>query len=322
MRESAYLIRAREWLEHLKNQHYSIMTVTKSYRWPVLAAFKGLKNKGYTTLIRAIGPEEALFVIQDVFKGRAKDITAWNQFLLYNNNPVVELLNYKINPITRKTVDWLNLKENEDFKVRDAAIDLHERALIHAELFLGMRKISVMRMQLEWLKGPVLDILGKGRHGGKWRTIAPYAGTTEIFAELKEEHQRLAKKADLQWCPDNLLVYYKGGKIKPHGSTSIDNILEKVSVRAEIEFSHHTLRRTAGRRQWKAGVKIEEIAKFLGHDDIRQTMDYIGVTYDDTEAAMRAVEKYDEDRKRLASESKDNKMDGKSNPSSNGTGGS
>ncbi|MFH0815272.1 MAG: site-specific integrase [Methanobacteriota archaeon] len=220
--------------------------------------------------------------------------------MLANKNPVIEMLEYHVNPSTRSTVDWLNLEKGEDFAVWEAAREIREKALIHSELYLGMRRISVQRFQLSWFNGQSINIHGKGRGGGKWRTIAPHKDTAELFATVKEHNSQLAKKAGSDSYPDNMMLCVKGTNLRKYGFTSLDNIVKRVSVRSGIEFSHHTLRRTAGRRMWKAGIAIESIARFLGHSDIRMTMLYIGANYDDTEAAMRAAEKWDEERKRSA----------------------
>ena len=60
-----------------------------------------------------------------------------------------------------------------------------------------------------------------------------------------------------------------------------------------FHFSNHDLRRTFGRRLYHAGVDVETISKFLGHESTVETLKYIGVNLDDMDRGMDMLDKYD-----------------------------
>ena len=60
-----------------------------------------------------------------------------------------------------------------------------------------------------------------------------------------------------------------------------------------FHFCNHDLRRTFGRRLYHAGVDIEIISKFLGHESTIVTLKYLGINLDDMDRGMDLLEKYD-----------------------------
>ena len=44
---------------------------------------------------------------------------------------------------------------------------------------------------------------------------------------------------------------------------------------------------------WKAGVPIETICVILGHEDIRTTIKYLGLSLDDQDEAMHLASEYE-----------------------------
>ena len=101
-----------------------------------------------------------------------------------------------------------------------------------------------------------------------------------------------AKKAETK-TTDALLIYERGGKLRPYGETMIDNIISTVGKRAGIDrVSNHDLRRTCGRMMYRLGVPLEVIARIFGHSDTRTTIRYLGLDHDDMSAAMQQYAKY------------------------------
>ena len=62
--------------------------------------------------------------------------------------------------------------------------------------------------------------------------------------------------------------------------------VKSISDRMGVTFSAHTLRRTFGREMYHSGVRIETIAKIMGHSSTEMTLRYIGVNLDDQTVAM------------------------------------
>ena len=82
------------------------------------------------------------------------------------------------------------------------------------------------------------------------------------------------------------MVYIKGGKLRKFRPDSITRIVGGISERTGIVFSPHTLRRTFGREMYHSGVRIEIIAKIMGHSSTEMTLKYIGVSLEDQREAM------------------------------------
>jgi hypothetical protein len=303
MKQDRYLIHVSEWLKHLTAEGYSEYTIKKSYKNAVLHAYRSLKEAGYPTGVRLIREEEARHVIKNAYRGNPVYVAAWNNFLKFNKNPTIELLNWKPQRQKRWKVDWLNLETGEDMDAWEAASTTMERALVHKELHLGLRRVSVMKFQRPWYKGTHLDVLGKGRHGGSWRTIPSHGYTQDIMKELDDHRDEIQTRLERKSCapvtPANTMIYLKGDSAGHYGDESLNRFLKTVSTRARIKFSHHTLRRTFGRSMWKAGVESETIAAVMGHEDSKQTISYLGICFSDTESAMMRLEAWQQRRKTL-----------------------
>lgn len=92
--------------------------------------------------------------------------------------------------------------------------------------------------------------------------------------------------------PDALFIYERGGELYPFKKTAIDQFLEDLGERVGFRFTNHDLRRTCGRMMYRAGVKLEEIAKIFGHADTRTTIRYLGLDFKDMSDAMKVYAQY------------------------------
>ena len=92
------------------------------------------------------------------------------------------------------------------------------------------------------------------------------------------------------------LVLYRGRErgLVPIYEDDISHMVERISARAETQFTSHTLRRTYGRTLWKAGVPLETIKELMGHSSIETTIRYLGVRMDDMDDAMEKLASYQE----------------------------
>mgnify|MGYP000887685724 CR=1 FL=1 len=174
-----------------------------------------------------------------------------------------------------------------------------ERMIVHCELDLGMRRCEVERLKVsDFQSGRPRQIFihGKGRNGGKYRSISWHPQTEHILNEFLEfrgrEIEKAREKDPMVKIPGDLLLYERGGKLQAYKKTAIDNILEDISARVGFKFSNHDLRRTCGRMMYRGGVKIEEIARIFGHSDTRTTMRYLGLDMEDMSSAMGRLAAY------------------------------
>ena len=135
-----------------------------------------------------------------------------------------------------------------------------------------------------------LTPLGKGRMGGKPRTVSLMPGESqEILGRYLELRRQLEAQTQGPQT-DKLIVYLRDGKLNPYKRCALDNRLKMVQREAGVSFlGHHTLRRTGGRLMWLAGVPIETIASIMGHESTEMTLQYIGVNLGDQCKAFEAV---------------------------------
>ncbi|MCK5017185.1 MAG: site-specific integrase [Candidatus Peribacteraceae bacterium] len=297
MRKSAYLRKFDEWQEALRIQGYSDYTINKSYRSSVLRAYRALIEAGYPTAPNRITKEMAQYVIFDIFNKRADSKAAWNHFLKFCGNHVIGKIKYRSPKSQRINVDWLNLEENEDFVVWESCEGALQTALIHLELHLGLRRIGVKRQEIDWFKRDHIHVLGKGSGGGKPRTIKTHRETQNVLNMINDYREDTLEKLNVP-IPDHIMAFKHGKEIRIPAYTTLDNWAKKVSDKSGIHFSHHTLRRTCGRKMFRAGVQPVTIMTHLGHESLAQTVKYLGIDLDDLGEAMNLVDQYDEMRKR------------------------
>ncbi|MBU1913705.1 MAG: site-specific integrase [Candidatus Thermoplasmatota archaeon] len=141
-----------------------------------------------------------------------------------------------------------------------------------------------------------ISILGKGRYGGKLRTIDWHPDTPaelEAYLDLRDSMVMRARgKNQNVEMPEDFLIYERDGKLYPYSESGVDSIIGRLSERTHIEFMNHDLRRTCGRMMYRAGVRIGQIARIFGHSDIRTTMKYLGLDHEDMAEAMSQYAQY------------------------------
>ena len=210
-------------------------------------------------------------------------------YLKWCGNPAIGTIKQAWPHINRTNVDWLEPEQAD--AVREAAlqVDALTGLIVHLELDLCLRRCEVMRLRLRDIHKDSIDVLGKGRMGGKWRTVRLDLDSGAILGRWLETRQQLQNLTDGPQT-DLLFVYQLDKKLVPYQRSALDYILERVSVQSGVPFKgHHTLRRTGGRMMWLENVPIETIASIMGHSSTQTTMSYIGVNLDDQGKALEAV---------------------------------
>ncbi len=139
-----------------------------------------------------------------------------------------------------------------------------ERLLVALEGFNGLRRIEVLRLRKRdldlTLPNPTMNVLGKVRDGGKWRTI-PFQQVAH--AALVEATANLAP----------------GDKLYPYHERTADHDLRSAARKAGlgIPVSGHDLRRSFGRIAYQAGVSLVDLKYLYGHESVDMTAHYIGL---------------------------------------------
>ena len=216
-------------------------------------------------------------------------LVALKRMCEFNGNMVFRLNPVKFQADTRPNVDWLTYDQAQ------ALINVWkmplEDMIIVLELLHGLRRVEIIRLRLKDIhfdRG-YIDIRGKGRVGGKLRSVPMHPDFKRSYERWMEERITLVKKATEGKKEDRLLVYLKGTKLKHYEELkggAIDNHVAEISARVGFHFSNHTLRRTFGRELFRSGVSIVVIATIFGHSNTATTMRYLGLTMDDMTEAM------------------------------------
>ena len=259
-----------------------------------------MEDEGLEVYPKKIGRKEILFLRDSVFKTGSPAHKRWQisvvgSWLSRYGNDIVKKMEFAWPDDDRITVDWL--EPEEVIKIMRSAVGL-EKLVIHLELGLGLRRIDMQRLTMQRVHDGYFDVLGKGKAGGKSRTVSWDEETPKIIEDyylwrnktIKEVH----KKYPMVWVPDSLLIYAKGKKIGEYQLTAIDNIVPRVARRAGInrKITNHTLRRTCGRMLYKSGVTLVTISDILGHKDVKTTIKYLGLNLDDQRMAFEKKSKF------------------------------
>lgn len=294
------------YLEILRTESRSKRTLD-TYRYELNRAFIALYTNGLNVNPKDVEEREINYLRHNIFKGSPRYIryrlAIVGIFLKWKGNNIVERMRISWPHDMRTNADWL-----ED----DQALELKKRALqpgiqsiiIALELGIGLRRVEIIRLKTNDIKETTIEVLGKGRNGGKPRTIPLIGFVKDCINSWMNEREKIISRAMAKnpqvKLIDSLLIYERNGRIGSYQKTAIDKILKKVAHElkgkygANFDFSNHTLRRTFGRLAWHKGIEIVTIAHFLGHENIIQTKKYLGINFDDMSNALK---KLDEDMK-------------------------
>lgn len=151
-----------------------------------------------------------------------------------------------------------------------------EKVLVVLEGYNGLRRIEVKRMRVRDLDFAQrrIRVCGKGRSGGKWRTIPMTLATAEQLRPWVEGR-----------AEDTLVL--------PRSASGLDLLLSRAVRRAGlgVRVSNHDLRRTFGRQAYQSGMSLVDLKNFLGHVSVDMTTRYIGI---DEDRMREGLSKFDE----------------------------
>lgn len=295
--------KVKEYLEHVQEEGAAKVTCT-GYRWIIHTATEALRRKGLETDPAKWTRQEVNYIRNELFAGqkngvRRRHMAVLNTYLKWHGNPVIEDMRIKWPQDEKMPPDHLSVRQS--LEVMDAAVGM-ERMVVHLELNLGLRRVEVLRLRPESFKLDHLSVQGKGRGGGKWRTVPYHEDTGKELAaykRLREEEIARARGRNPQVrIPHELFIYERGGNLYAYQKTAMDNLVKKVAARTGIPFSNHTLRRTYGRTLWEmnravpGSCPIETIAWLMGHVDTKTTIKYLGIDLSDAAGSMSALGRF------------------------------
>jgi len=160
----------------------------------------------------------------------------------------------------------------------DRALRLRNAAIVGLMLLAGLRRNEVLQLdvtdvELE-VRHPVVRVkAGKGRHGGKPRTVPL---TEELFAICST--YATARREILEAQPDELLPYTRflvGNRTKvPLSESTLRRLFRRISRATGIRVSPHMLRHTFCTLVSQAGISDRLAREAMGHADFKTLQRY------------------------------------------------
>jgi integrase len=194
-------------------------------------------------------------------------LSALRQFLRWAGNPCADQKSLWALPTGEPSHRrWIS--KNQLLRLLQKARG-REKVLVCLEGLNGLRRIEVLRLRSKdvLFDEGALRILGKGRYGGKWRTIPMHPATRTALANWLQKRE----SSDL---------------VLPLSRSGVDAILRRLALRSGLDMklskvSHHDLRRTFGRLSHRAGMSLVQLKNLYGHSSLDQTAGYIGLDRDE-----------------------------------------
>ena len=296
--------------EHIRVTYRNTKKATSAKYEAVLININGiLRDNGLELNPRRIGEDDIRFLLE-YWGDKAISTRNWylhilNRYLKFYDNTVVEDMEINLGYDDRPNVDWLS--DEECIRLMQAPKTPLEDIVIHLELCMGLRNVEVCRLMLNDIHNtgtkPYINVRGKGRGDGKYRSVRFHYMTKDVLARWMEERRDIVdtvRAYNPHWVdPGNLILWchYKNkpqaGAYGEHTGALDEMVIEPLRERLGFHFANHTLRRTFGRRLFHAEVPVETISKFLGHESTTETLKYIGVNLDDMDAGMAKLAQYD-----------------------------
>ena len=200
-------------------------------------------------------------------------LQALRGFLRHFGNPISEddrLWALDTAPLNRR---WLSKEQLT--AIWAACRDDYDRLAVASTGFNGLRRVEVLRLRardaLLAADDPQARIWGKGRNGGRYRTIPVSRHLYAVLVSLKRT---------------GLEPFF------PWRKTTFDVRLSAVGRLAGLPFnpSAHTLRRTFGRIAYNAGVPLVSIQNIYGHASPVMSAHYIGIDQAEMVAGLARFE--------------------------------
>lgn len=198
---------------------------------------------------------------------------ALREFLRWSGNPLSEDKDVWLAP-TGQAVNrrWLTAAQ---LGALYSAARGRERVVIALEGFNGLRRVEVLRLHVRDLNlalpNPSMHVLGKGRHGGKYRTIPIQPVAYAALVEATHGATLIAP-------------------IFPYHERTADHDVRRAAARAGlgVPVSGHDLRRSFGRIAYQAGVSLVDLKYLYGHESVDMTAHYIGLDDDSARRGLTA----------------------------------
>lgn len=279
-------------------------------RWSLFRSKKRLEEAGYDAMPKNITEDALMYLLQEAWADYAvsyqeSEYEYLKRYVTHFGNKVAKELKYVFPQDMRVNVDWLT-DEQYEILLNCPKTPLQD-IVIHLELCMGLRNAECCRIMLSDVypggQKPYINVRGKGRGSGKYRTVRFHYDTKPILDRWMEQRAKIVAKVrayNPTWeDPGSLLITDQyvnrpdSHAFGEHTGSLDDAVIVPLREQLGFHFANHTLRRTFGRRLFHAKVPVETISKFLGHNSTIETLKYIGINLDDMDEGMSLLAQYD-----------------------------
>lgn len=283
-RDSRWAPQVDEFLRHKRSSDEVGESWLSRMRWEL---------RRFPDLLQRVGDDGAPRSARDV---KASHILALREGLPWETptfaihfQALRQFLKWAGNPISAERSLWRlpsGAPVHRRWLTRDQLIALFrksqgaERVIVALEGLAGLRRVEVLRLRVKdvLVNEGCLRVLGKGRHGGKWRNI-PLQGDVERLLRAWTKNKR----------PEERLV-----RLSRSGA---DAALQRAARRSGliasgIKVSHHDLRRTFGRLANASGMSLVSLQGLFGHASPDLSAHYIGLDFDELRNALARMGTY------------------------------
>lgn len=263
---------------------------------------KALMDAGLSYETALIDREEVLYLRDTEFRNLAPDTVKWyiclfGKYLRLFGNTVVDDMNLQWHHSAVNSADWLTKDQAMYLLGMDGLTPMQSMALT-LMLGMGLRRVEVIRLQMEDIKPEGLIVRGKGVGIGKYRFVPYPAGAKfriDEFLRWRRGQVYEAKDRNFDYIED--LHVFLTQTERPHGyneaATGFDkSVLIPIRKLSGIDFGNHTLRRTFARLIYldsRTDETLRRLARILGHSSPQTTLRYIGITDDELRETMEGM---------------------------------
>ncbi|HEV2519265.1 MAG TPA: tyrosine-type recombinase/integrase [Thermoplasmata archaeon] len=209
-------------------------------------------------------------------KTRAQYLQALRGFVRSSGNPLSEDRHLWALEAQARRLRWLSKAQLRS--LLECCRGDCDRLVVAAEGFNGLRRVEVLRLRVcdlnLTLPDPTMNVVGKGRNGGKLRTVPVTRYLYPVLVSLTSGAR-----------PD--------ARVYPWQRSDVDRRLDELRRLAGIpvRVSSHDLRRTFGRLAYQAGVSLVNLKGLYGHESVDQTAHYIGLDRAELRAELGKFER-------------------------------
>lgn len=189
----------------------------------------------------------------------------------------------KIKPKDIKHVERDYFTDDELDNISNAYTNDRERLVFSLFLTVGLRRGGVNNLKVKYLFDEDLIVLNNGsalEKGGKIRKFVIFPALKQSLEKYKESYPQLLQGPEYYIFPDHL----KPSQSKACSLTTITKIFKDVCKRANVtgqQVHTHACRKTVVVNLMKDGNSIDNVAKFIGHENPITTAKHYWVTTPD-----------------------------------------